>query len=125
MQELITKIGEQNVRIVSDDSGIRVESFHGRDMDGYFVHSCNPIPVGKDRCGLDVYVGMAVNASRNLTLFLCDAEGRKLSECFILTLYLSDGTLEACSGINTKYAPVKWKFDDRKHLNIEKELVIR
>ena len=121
MQELITRIGEQNVRIVSDDSGIRVEPFHDRDTDDYFIHSCNPIPVGKDRVGRDVYVGMAAKTSGSPMLFLCDVDGRKLSGCFILDLDLSDGTIQACSGINREYAPAGWKFDDRKHLNIESE----
>ena len=118
MQELITKIGEQNVRIVSDDSGISVETFHDRDTDCYFVHSRNPIPVGKDRFGRDVYVGIAADTSGNVILFLCDAEGRKLNGCFILDLCLSDGTILTYSGINMKYAPVDWKFDDSRQLNI-------
>ncbi len=121
MQELITKIGEQNVRIVSDDIGIRVESLHDRDIDEDFVHSCNPIHVGKDRFGLDVYVGMAAKTTGNPTLFLCDSDGRKLRGCFILELRLPDATLLACSGINMKYAPVSWEFDGNENLYIERE----
>lgn len=118
MQELVTSIGGQKVRIIADENGIQVFNYVERILDGEFSHSKDPLMVGKDESGNDVYVGIASRSNGNPLLFLCDECGVKLSACTLLELK-KDGFIDVYPGVRKNYIPVNWKLNDSGQLITE------
>ena len=106
----------KKVCITEDKGSLTIREVHPVHVeDGGRVHSRAPVPAGTNWFGETMYLGIDRDHDGEPVIFLCDADGRKYENSFVL-VFNNAGYLGVKPGVNEDALPIHWKMGEYRSI---------